>query len=248
MSRMLIAGNWKMNGKGTEAKELASAIRQGGDIGNCEYLICPPFTSLSAASDLLSGSSVSLGAQDCHAAGSGAHTGDISVDMLVEIGCAYVIVGHSERRTDHNESNSDVSAKAAAAHGANLTAIICVGESDQIREAGDALSTVESQIVESLPSTANSTNTVIAYEPIWAIGTGKVPTLEQISEMHVHIQSVLMREMNDPKAGETRLLYGGSVNAENAADILRCDGVCGALVGGASLKAESFLAIGQSCP
>lgn len=248
MARMLIAGNWKMNGELNMARELAVAIKEGSPAHSCEYLLCPPATALSSVAELLKGSGVSLGGQDCHADASGAHTGDVSVGMLSDIGCQYVIVGHSERRSDHMESDATVKAKAEAAQAGGLTAIICVGESDSQRESGEALSVVEAQVTNSLPSGATSSNTVIAYEPVWAIGTGKVPTLDQITEMHLYIQSVLKSEMGGDLPELTKLLYGGSVNAGNADKILQCDGVTGALVGGASLQADSFLAIGQSCP
>ncbi len=249
-TQMLIAGNWKMNGQLQAAEDLVRSIRGAAKDDGCEYLVCPPFTALSTVASILRepGSRLSLGAQDCHAAASGAHTGDISVGMLRDIGCQYVIVGHSERRGNHGESDSDVRLKAEAAHAGGLTAIICVGESDQQRMAGTALSTVEAQIVGSLPEGANAVNTVIAYEPVWAIGTGKTPTLEQISEMHIHMQSVLKDRISDSPAASLRLLYGGSVNPGNAAEILKCQGVDGALIGGASLEADSFLAIGRSCP
>ena len=248
MTRMLIAGNWKMNSELNMARELAVAIKEGGSAHSCEYLLCPPATALSSVAELLKDSDVSLGGQDCHADASGAHTGDISVDMLSDIGCQYVIVGHSERRSDYMETDATVKAKAKAAQAGGLTPIICVGESDGQRESGEALSVVDVQVTNSLPSGATSSNTVIAYEPVWAIGTGKVPNLNQISEMHLYIQSVLKREMGGDSPELTKLLYGGSVNARNADKILQCDGVTGALVGGASLQADSFLAIGQSCP
>jgi triosephosphate isomerase len=248
MARMLIAGNWKMNSELNMARELAKAIKEGSAGHNCEYLVCPPATALSTIAESLKNSNVSLGGQDCHAEASGAHTGDISVGMLSDIGCEYVIVGHSERRSEHMESDATVKVKAETAQAGGLTAIICVGESDEQRETGEALTVVGNQITQSLPKGATSSNTVIAYEPVWAIGTGQVPSLEQISQMHLHIQSVLKREMGSDSPESTRLLYGGSVNAENADKILRCAGVMGALVGGASLKADSFLAIGQSCP
>jgi triosephosphate isomerase len=248
MVRMLIAGNWKMNGELNMARELANAIKEGSTAHSCEYLLCPPATALSTIAELLKDSDVSIGGQDCHAEASGAHTGDISVEMLSNIGCEYVIVGHSERRSGHMESDATVKVKAETAQAGGLVAIICVGESHTQRESGEALSMVETQVTQSLPNGATSSNTIIAYEPVWAIGTGKVPTLEQITEMHLHIQSVLQREMHGDSPESTKLLYGGSVNAENAYKILRCAGVTGALVGGASLKADNFLAIGQSCP
>ena len=248
MPKALIVGNWKMNGDIGTARKLAGAIVAGSSTPNCDYLICPPFTALSEVSGVLEGGVVKLGAQDCHAAASGAHTGDISVGMLSDIGCQYVILGHSERRLSHGESNALVKSKATAALEGGLSVIICVGESELERKAGTALATVEKQVVGSLPELSDSINTVVAYEPVWAIGTGTIPTTEEISEMHLHISSVLEREMSDPNAEAMRLLYGGSVNPKNASEILRCARVNGALVGGASLEAESFLAIGESCP
>ena len=248
MTRMLIAGNWKMNGDISMAQNLATTIAREGDGSNCEYLLCPPFTAIQTVAAAIGEGGISLGGQDCHAAEAGAHTGDISVGMLTNLGCGYVIVGHSERRSNHGESDADVKAKAEAAVEGGLTAIVCVGESEAERESGDALAVVGSQVASSLPDAASATNTVIAYEPVWAIGTGKVPTVEQIAEMHIHIQSVLAQELGNDSAKTVRILYGGSVNAENADEILRTEGVGGALVGGASLKAKSFLAIGRSCP
>lgn len=248
MPKALIVGNWKMNGDIGTARKLAGAIVAGSSTPNCDYLICPPFTALSEVSGVLEGGVVRLGAQDCHTAASGAHTGDISVGMLSDIGCQYVILGHSERRLSHGESNALVKSKATAALEGGLSVIICVGESELERKAGTALATVEKQVVGSLPELSDSINTVVAYEPVWAIGTGTIPTTEEISEMHLHISSVLEREMSDPNAEAMRLLYGGSVNPKNSSEILRCARVNGALVGGASLEAESFLAIGESCP
>jgi len=248
MPKALIVGNWKMNGDIGTARKLAGAIVAGSSTSNCDYLICPPFTALSEVSGVLQGGVVRLGAQDCHAAASGAHTGDISVGMLSDIGCQYVILGHSERRSSHGESNALVKSKATAALEGGLSVIICVGESELERKAGTALAMVEKQVVGSLPELSDSINTVVAYEPVWAIGTGTIPTTEEISEMHLHISSVLEREMSDPNAEAIRLLYGGSVNPKNSSEILRCARVNGALVGGASLEVASFLAIGESCP
>jgi len=212
MPKALIVGNWKMNGDIGTARKLAGAIVAGSSTPNCDYLICPPFTALSEVSGVLEGGDVRLGAQDCHAAALGAHTGDISVGMLSDIGCQYVILGHSERRLSHGESNALVKSKATAALEGGLSVIICVGESELERKAGTALATVEKQVVGSLPELSDSINTVVAYEPVWAIGTGTIPTTEEISEMHLHISSVLEREMSDPNAEAMRLLYGGSVN------------------------------------
>ena len=248
MTRMLIAGNWKMNGDISMAQYLATTIAREVDASNCEYLLCPPFTAIQTVAASIVDSGISLGGQDCHAAEGGAHTGDISAGMLTDLGCGYVIVGHSERRSNHGETDADVKVKAEAAFKGGLTAIVCVGESEAERELGDTLAVVGSQVTSSLPDAASGTNTVIAYEPVWAIGSGKVPTVEQIAEMHTHIQSVLTQELGSDSAKSIRILYGGSVNAENADEILRTDGVGGVLVGGASLEAQSFLAIGRSCP
>ena len=248
MKPKLIAGNWKMNGSLNFGLTLAKEILNGGSTHNCEYLICPPFTVIKSIGDVISGSKITLGGQDCHANMSGAHTGDISANMLSEIGCTYAILGHSERRADHTESDSLIKLKAEAAHTSGLTAIICVGEGSTERESGKALDIVGQQILDSLPLGAVASNTVIAYEPIWAIGTGKTPTLYQITQMHLHIKSVLNDLISPEEAKSIRTLYGGSVNSENSEDILNCEGVQGALIGGASLKSESFLAIGRSCP
>tara|TARA_B100001123_G_scaffold169358_1_gene194681 strand:+ start:172 stop:909 length:738 start_codon:yes stop_codon:yes gene_type:complete len=245
---MLIAGNWKMNGDISMANELARAIRQGGQGDKCEYLVCPPFTALPAVAHAIRGSEIALGGQDCHPELSGAHTGDVSVAMLNDVGCKFVIVGHSERRSNHDETNDVVKAKAETAIACGLKAIVCVGESEVSRDAGEALMVVGDQLKNSLPDNANPSNTVIAYEPIWAIGTGRVPSIEQISEMHIEIQGVVAQQIGTDLAKLTQILYGGSVNPENAPDILATEAVGGALVGGASLKAESFLAIGRSCP
>ena len=248
MTRMLIAGNWKMNGDISFANTLACEIARKGRDDRCEYLLCPPYTALASVAEAIRNSNISLGGQDCHTAPSGAHTGDISVDMLNDIGCTYIIVGHSERRSNHGETNEVVQIKARAAIAGGLQTIICVGENGLQRDTGEAFSVVSKQVEESLPDCATYSNTIIAYEPVWAIGTGRIPAVEQIAEMHMHIKTVLSKLIGDDSTKCGRVLYGGSVNSENAVDILATQGVDGALVGGASLKADSFLAIGQSCP
>ncbi|MFO0997201.1 MAG: triose-phosphate isomerase [Alphaproteobacteria bacterium] len=248
--RPLIAANWKMNGlRGDSLARVAAVIdraRASTAPLRADVVICPPATLLWALRDALQGSDIALGAQDCHAKPSGAHTGDIAAPMLVEAGCRYVIVGHSERRAGHGESDAAVRAKAEAAHAAGLTAIICVGESEEERKAGRAVEIVTRQTVESLPDGATPANTVVAYEPIWAIGSGQTPTTVEIAEAHAAIRRALGAERKDGDG--IRILYGGSVKAANAKPILALPLVEGALVGGASLDAREFWAIVESCP
>lgn len=224
MPRKIAAGNWKMNGTRDMLAELSTLPTPDG----VEVLICPPATLLPLGADI---KGIAMGGQDCHAAASGAHTGDLSADMLVEANATYVILGHSERRTDHGETSADVAAKATAAYAAGLVAVICLGETLAQREAGETLDVIAEQLANSLPSNATSENTVIAYEPVWAIGTGKVPTTEQIAEVHDALRASLP---------DTSLLYGGSVKASNADEIFAVENVDGALVGGASLKPTDF--------
>ncbi len=235
--RKLAAGNWKMNGKGDSLAEIR-ALAEAHPAPACDVLICPPATLLSRLSDA-AGSAIATGGQDCHANASGAHTGDISAEMIADAGGTYVIVGHSERRTDHGESDAIVRAKAEAAWRAGLIAIVCVGETLQEREAGKTLGIVGTQVIGSVPEGATAANTVVAYEPVWAIGTGKVPTLEEIAEVHDDIRARLKDRFGDEADG-MRLLYGGSVKPSNADEIFGVSNVDGALVGGASLKAEDF--------
>ena len=247
--RPLIAGNWKMNGLKLDGLTLAQAVAQ--DVGKpgavgCELLVCPPATLVMTIAHVLVGSSVGLGGQDCHAKVSGAHTGDISAAMLRDAGAAYVIVGHSERRTDHGESDAQVLAKAQAAQAAGLTAIICIGETEAQYVAGQTLDVLSRQIAGSVPDGAKAAATVVAYEPVWAIGTGRTPTNDEIAAAHAHIRKDLAKRTAD--AAAVRLLYGGSVKPSNAAEILRLPDVDGALVGGASLIAADFAAIARSCP
>ena len=236
----LVAGNWKMNGLRGDAVTLARdlvAHARGGDAG-CELLVCPPATVIAAVGGILAGSGIALGGQDCHAAEKGAFTGDISAEMLRDAGCSHVILGHSERRHGHGETDREVRAKVEAAWRAGLIAILCVGETRAEREAGTALAIVSGQIAGSLPDGSAADRLVVAYEPVWAIGTGLTPTLDDIAEIHAGIRACL------PTG--TRMLYGGSVNPKNAREILALADVDGGLIGGASLKAADFWAIAQS--
>lgn len=232
----LAAGNWKMNGAKAALAEI-EALDAAHPAPDCDVLICPPATLISAMASIAK--TVKVGGQDCHAAASGAHTGDVSAEILADAGATAVIVGHSERRADHGETDADINAKAQAAWRAGLIAIICVGETEAQRDEGKALDIVGAQLKGSVPAGATGLNTVVAYEPVWAIGTGKVPTLEDIAEMHDHLRA----ELTDVLGGEAeniRFLYGGSVKPSNAAEIFAVSNVDGALVGGASLKAADF--------
>jgi triosephosphate isomerase len=241
MRRKLAAGNWKMHGLAADLAE-AAALAQAHPASGCDILLCPPATLITRMAATLAGSAVAVGGQDCHAAAQGAHTGDISAAMLADAGATHVILGHSERRADHAETDTQVAAKAAAAQAAGLTAIVCVGETEAQRDAGETLAVVEGQLTGSLPDGATAANTVIAYEPVWAIGTGRTPTEAQIAEVHAALRATLARLLPDHAAG-IRLLYGGSVKPSNAAAIFALPDVDGALVGGASLKAADFSAI-----
>lgn len=241
MRRILIAGNWKMNMHAADGRALAEAVA-GGATDVCDVLLCPPATLLATVIDAVADSGVSVGGQDCHAAASGAHTGDIAAEMLADLGCSHVIAGHSERRADHGEDDAAVRAKAEAAHRAGLVAIICVGETEAERDAGKANDVVAGQLQGSLPEGSTAASTVVAYEPVWAIGTGKTATPQDVADMHGHIRALL------PDASMMQILYGGSVKPANAAELLALDDVDGALVGGASLKAEDFLAIAAAAP
>ncbi len=243
--RPLIAGNWKMHGLRADGLALARAVAAGaGDVA-AELLVCPPFTLLAAIAEALSGGPVAVGAQDCHAAPKGAHTGDVSAPMVRDAGARFVILGHSERRADHGESDGLVRAKAEAAIGAGLVPIVCVGESEAQRLAGQAELVVTAQVDGSLPDGFAAAGGVVAYEPVWAIGTGRTPTEAEIAAIHAAIRSGLRTRFG--AAGEgMRILYGGSVKPGNAAGILALPHVDGALVGGASLVAEDFLAIARA--
>ena len=233
MPRKIAAGNWKMNGMKSSLSELRILEDKHGD-ADIAILICPPFTLISACED----TPFDIGGQDCHTAEAGAHTGDISAEMLADAGASYVLTGHSERRTDHGETDALVAAKSQAAYNAGLIAVICIGETLEEREAGQTLDVIDRQLSGSVPQSADALTTVIAYEPVWAIGTGKVPTTEQIAQVHAHIRTRLQSRFDD--GAEFSLLYGGSVKGSNAADIFAVPNVNGALVGGASLKAADF--------
>ena len=240
--KALVAGNWKMNGLKAATVEITKLNDLVNDNGaKCDILICPPFTLISTLMDL-STDHVAIGAQDCHMNMKGAHTGDISAAMLKDLGCGYIIAGHSERRADHGESNEIVNAKAVAAQSVGTIAIICVGETIEERQAGNALNVVTSQVTASIPADATIENTIIAYEPVWAIGTGHTPTVSDVEEMHNAIREVLIIRFG-AKASDINILYGGSVKASNAHELMSVENVNGALVGGASLKADDFFGI-----
>ena len=251
MRRKLIAGNWKMNGLRDPgvalARELATRAGAAGPLGY-DLLVCPPTPLLVPVGEAIRGSAIGLGGQDCHSERAGAHTGDISAEMLEDAGCSYVLVGHSERRADHGESDATVRAKAEAAQAAGLIPIVCVGESAEERTAGRALAVIERQVSHSLPRAGEPSGLVIAYEPVWAIGTGRTATPADVAEAHGHIRALLAGLLGAEAAGAHRILYGGSVKPDNAAELLAVAGVDGALVGGASLDAEHFWVIGAACP
>jgi triosephosphate isomerase (TIM) len=240
--RKLIAGNWKMNGLRADGLALASAVAAKAKAGTPggDLLVCPPATIIAAVGEAIAGSGVALGGQNCHAAEKGACTGDVSAEMLKDAGCAYVIVGHSERRAHCGETDAAVKDKVAAAWRAGLIAILCVGETRAEREAGREASICSGQLAGSLPEGATPDKLVIAYEPVWAIGTGLTPTLADIAAMHAMIRAKV--------SADTRILYGGSMNPGNAREILSLADVDGGLIGGASLKADDFWAIAEACP
>jgi len=246
--RPLIAGNWKMNGLKASMSELGAIAQGAGGLWRkADLLVCPPATLLFTAAAVVIGSKVAIGAQDCHTAASGAHTGDLSAEMLADAGASAVIVGHSERRADHGESDALVRRKAEAAWRAGLTAIVCVGETRAERDAGQALDVVGRQLAGSLPDGAAASNLVVAYEPVWAIGTGLTSTAKDVEQVHGFIWDKLTARFSG-EGSRTRILYGGSVKPSNAAELMAVPHVNGALVGGASLKAADFLAIAAACP
>jgi triosephosphate isomerase (TIM) len=250
--RPLVAGNWKMNGLAAsigEARTLANALMWaatpgGGPSGDpgCDVMLCPPATLVAALASATAGTRVLVGGQDCHAKISGAHTGDVSAEMLADCGAMAVIVGHSERRADHGESDGVVRTKAEAAHRAGMIAIVCVGETADQRNAGHTLDVVRRQVAGSIPDGVTAQNAIIAYEPVWAIGTGLVPTTADVATVHLAIRKALTERFGAEGAA-MRLLYGGSVKASNARELMGVANVNGALVGGASLKADDFLGI-----
>jgi triosephosphate isomerase (TIM) len=241
--RPLVAGNWKMNGLAAslvEANKLTAALA-AKSVG-CDVLICPPATLVAALAAAMKGGVVATGGQDCHGKVSGAHTGDVSAEMLRDAGATAVIVGHSERRADHAEGDAIVRAKAEAAHRAGLIAIVCVGETNEQRKTGDTLKVVGGQLAGSVPDGATAANTVVAYEPVWAIGTGLTPTAADVAEVHAALRAQIVQRFGAAGAG-MRLLYGGSVKPSNANELMGVANVNGALVGGASLKADDFMGI-----
>ena len=246
--RPLLVANWKMNGLQAEGLARASALAHHAAAGDCggDIVVCPPATLLFALRAVFVGTQIALGGQDCHVSAEGAHTGDVSAHMLADAGCAYVIVGHSERRASHGEHDEWIAGKAAAAHAAGLTAIVCVGESAADRDAGRALAVIGRHVVGSLPESATPDNTAIAYEPVWAIGTGRTPGPADIGAAHAEVRAGWERRFSGSGAA-LRVLYGGSVTARNAGEIMAAPGVDGVLVGGASLSADAFWQICQAC-
>jgi triosephosphate isomerase len=247
--RPLIAGNWKMNGLKASTAEFEAMLKGASDVADkADLLVCPPATLIAAFSEEARGSkTLAVGAQDCHPEISGAHTGDISAEMLADAGATAIIVGHSERRAEHRESDALVRKKAEAAWRADLAAIVCIGETRQQRDAGLTLDICGGQLKGSLPDGATAANLVVAYEPVWAIGTGLTPTTKDVEQVHRFIRDSLMVRFSGQGA-RIRILYGGSVKPSNAAELMAVTNVNGALVGGASLKAADFLAIAAGCP
>jgi triosephosphate isomerase len=250
--RKLIAGNWKMNNLAAEGRALAAAIGDyaaRAESADCDLLVCPPATIIQTVAAQLADSAVAVGGQNCHAEASGAFTGDISAAMVADAGASHVILGHSERRHGLGETDAMVQAKTVAAHGAGLIAIVCIGETETQRDAGQTLDVLSAQIEGSLPSAGQGPltggNLVVAYEPVWAIGTGRTPTNDEIASAHNHIRACL-QGLVGAEADRIRLLYGGSMKPENAAEILAIDNVDGGLIGGASLKAGDFCAIADA--
>jgi len=240
--RPLVAGNWKMNGLKSSAAEVDQLVTAAGGLARLDMMVCPPATLVADFAERSKGSKLVIGAQDCHPEPAGAFTGDIAAEMLADAGATAVIVGHSERRTYHGEDNATVRSKALAAWRARLTAIVCVGETEADREGGDTLGVIGRQLEGSLPDDATAANLVVAYEPVWAIGTGRTPTPANVVEVHGFIRDRLTTRFG--AAGEgIRVLYGGSVKPANARELLTLANVDGALVGGASLKAAEFLGI-----
>ena len=246
--RPLIAGNWKMNGIKSSLAQFDAMIAGAGVlVAKADLLVCPPATLIAGFAERARGSKLGVGAQDCHPKPSGAHTGDLSAEMLADVGASAIIVGHSERRADHGETDALVRQKAEAAWRAGLTAIVCIGETEKQRDAGQTLGICGGQLAGSLPDGATSANLVVAYEPVWAIGTGLTPTSRDVEQVHGFIRGVLTVRFHS-EGRRMRILYGGSVKPSNAAELMAVANVNGALVGGASLKAADFLAIAQGCP
>jgi triosephosphate isomerase len=247
-TRPLIAGNWKMNGLKASMAEFDAMCAGAADVAaKADLLVCPPATLIAAFADRARGTkTLAIGAQDCHPKASGAHTGDLSAEMLADAGASAIIVGHSERRADHGETDALVRQKAEAAWRAGLTAIVCIGETQSQRDAGQTLEVCGGQLGGSLPDGSTSANLVVAYEPVWAIGTGLTATAKDVEQVHRFIRGILTDRFK-AEGGKIRILYGGSVKPSNAAELMAVANVNGALVGGASLKAADFLAIAAGC-
>ncbi len=247
--RPLIAGNWKMNGLRASMAEFEAMLAGAPALASkADLLVCPPATLIAAFAEKARGTAaIEVGAQDCHPKPSGAHTGDVSAEMLADAGARAIIVGHSERRADHGESDLLVRQKAEAVWRAGLVAIVCIGETEQQRDAGQTLDVCRGQLERSLPDGSRANNLVVAYEPIWAIGTGRTPTALDVEQIHKFIRDLLIGRFSGEGA-RMRILYGGSVKPSNAAELMAVPNVNGALVGGASLKAADFLAIAAACP
>ena len=249
MRRPLIAGNWKMNCLKADGTALAAGIAEKyAAVANpkCDVLVCPPAIWILPVVEAVKGR-IAVGAEDAHAAESGAHTGDISVPMIKDAGASFVIVGHSERRTDHHETNAEVKAKAEAVIAHGLTAVICIGETEAERDVGKTIDVCRTQIQGSVPDNATAGNVVIAYEPVWAIGTGRTPTTQDVADVHAAIRAEIENKLGKETAGKMRILYGGSVKPSNAKELMALEDVDGALVGGASLKVADFWAIIETC-
>lgn len=242
MRRKIAAGNWKMNGLKASIAEL-EALKGSTKGATCDIILCPPATLVAAMADVAAGSGIVIGGQDCHWNETGAHTGDTSAEMLADAGAAAVILGHSERRADHGETDAEVNKKSQAAWRAGLQAIICVGETEGQRDAGETLDVIGGQLDGSTPEGATAENTIIAYEPVWAIGTGRTPTLAEVGEVHDFLRGKLVTRFGDKIGNGVRILYGGSVKPSNAEEIFAVSNVDGGLVGGASLKASDFSGI-----
>jgi triosephosphate isomerase len=246
--RPLIAGNWKMNGLKASWSEFEAMLSGSSEVSEkADLLVCPPATLLAGFADKARGAkALAVGTQDCHPEPSGAHTGDISAEMLADAGASAIIVGHSERRADHGETDALVHQKAEAVWRAGLTAIVCIGETQSQRDAGQTLDILRGQLDNSLPAASKADNLVVAYEPVWAIGTGLTPTAADVEQIHKFIRELLVQRFKEEGA-RMRILYGGSVKPSNAAELMAVANVNGALVGGASLKAADFLAIAKGC-
>jgi triosephosphate isomerase len=241
MRRKVAAGNWKMNGLKEALAEIEAL--KATDCKSCDVILCPPATLVSAMVKAVGDSGIIVGGQDCHWNETGAHTGDVSAEMLADAGAGAVILGHSERRADHGETDAEVNRKTQAAWRAGLQAIVCVGETETQRDAGETLVVIGGQLDGSTPEGATAENTIVAYEPVWAIGTGRTPTLDEVGEVHDYLRGKLVARFGAEIGNEMRLLYGGSVKPENSAEIFAVSNVDGGLVGGASLKAADFAGI-----